>query len=287
MKTGRPHLSVSQIGQFERCPKQWEFRNVYGLKTPPGVAGLIGKGTHGGVEADLRQKMDWGVGLETSEVKDAASDATRRAWQRDEPVVQPGDPDQGQAVDMAVALATLHHEKLAPGIEPIAVEEAFVIELPQLAYDFVGVVDVETATMIRDTKTAGKRPSPDVAKRSMQLVAYHLRATLAGQPDKGVALDFLLKGPRPTALTLSASPTADDHASFLRRVELTAAAIGTGIFPPTDPGNWACTQKWCGYWERCEFGSKKRVSVGLIDPKSLTTRVIPRPHSEPEEETAA
>jgi hypothetical protein len=285
---GRPHLSISQIGQYERCPRQWYFRNVLGLKTPPGVAQVIGVGTHGGIDVDVRQKMEWGVALEAGEVKDAASDATNQEWAKRQPVLQEGDPDQGQAVDMAVSLASAYHDKIVPLVEPIGVEVAFLIELPQLTHDFVGVMDLDTPTMIRDTKTAGKRPQANAATRSMQMTAYHLHSTLAGHPGKGVALDFILKGPRPSVVTLTATPTADDHAAFVKRVELTSAAIDTGIYPPTDPSNWACSAKWCGYYrEVCEFGARKQVTVGLIDPKSLTTRLIPRPHQEPEEEPAA
>mgnify|MGYP001564712607 FL=1 len=46
------------------------------------------------------------------------------------------------------------------------------------------------------------------------------------------------------------------------------------MFKPASTGAWECSKRFCGYWERCEFGSKKRVSVGLIDPARLTTRAI-------------
>ena len=284
MTSERPHLSISQLEMHARCEKQWEFRYAMGIKNPPGVAAIIGKGTHGAVEKDLGQKLAWGELLGADEVKDAAADATKHAWENERPVIRDGDPDQGGAVDLAVALASLHHTKLAPRIEPVALEQAFIIEIPELPYDVMGVVDIETATDIRDVKTRGKTPAKDAAQRSPQLIGYHLRSAIAGRPSKTVALDVLVKARTPKVETRTAAPTRDDHLVFLRRVELAARSIQSGIFKPTNPDNWWCTQKWCGYWHRCEFGARQSVTVGLIDPARLTSRLIPRPHTDTQED---
>lgn len=280
MNNGRPHLSHSQMETYVKCPKQWEWRYVKGIKSPPGVAAVIGKATHVPIAKNLQQKLDWGIALLPEEVKDAAADAVHAAWVKEPPVRAEGDPDEGQAVDVTVRLAALHAEKVAPAIEPVAVEQAFVIEMPG-PYDFLGIVDVETPTMIRDTKTSKKKPADDAATRSQQLVAYHLRATIDGRPDKTVALDYLVKGRHPSVVTLEAAPTGDDHNAFLRRFSAISHAIQSGSFPPTSPTSWACSQKWCGYWENhCEFGRRQRVSVGLIDPARLTARFIRNPHDD-------
>lgn len=280
--TERPHLSHSQLDMLSRCEKQWEYRYVYNIKSPPGVALVVGKGAHASAERDLQRKMDWGTLMEPGEVQEVARDATTRTWERDPPVIPPPVPGArskpittvGEAVDMVVSLAAVHHEKLAPILEPIALEQAFVIEIPQLPYDVVGVVDVETATHVRDLKTKAKAPTEREVQRSTQLALYHLRSTLQGGPPKKTALDYLIKTQTRQALTFEHEPDADDHRAFMRRLELAAATIQSGIFKPTWTGDWSCSERFCGYWERCEFGSKKRVSVGLIDPARLTTRVI-------------
>lgn len=276
----KPHLSVSQLGMLARCAKQWEFRYVKGIKVPPGVAGTIGKGTHRAIELDLGQKLAWGRLLETAEVKEIARDALVAEWDREPPIVHDKDPDKGEATDLAVALATLHHTKRAPAIEPIALEQAFLIAVPGLAHDIVGVKDIETGGQIIDTKTSGKSPREDAIERSIQLPAYHLQATLAGHPEKTVVLDYLVKTRIPDIRSLPpVALDASDHHRFLRRVELASKVVTSGIFQPADPDkSWWCSQKWCGYWEQCEFGSRKAVSVGLIDPRRLTSRIIPHPH---------
>jgi hypothetical protein len=296
----RRYLSVSQIEMFGRCELQWYHRYVLGLKRPPGVAAVIGKGTHKAIEIDLRWKMAWHSLIEDEAVKAHAADATRAAWEKEPPAVNPGDPDQGEAIDIAVGLATLHHKVLAPKIEPIAIEQAFKIELPQLDHDLVGVLDIETPTHVRDTKTKGRAPSWDAARRSTQLVAYHLHTRLAGphipidqgglepyREPKAVALDFLVKKRFPEVVTVEAQPTPAEHIAFVKRVELTSKAIGAGIFRPTNPDNWCCTEKWCGYWDECDHGAKKKITVGLIDPARLTSKLIPHPHADTQDDPDA
>jgi hypothetical protein len=210
-------------------------------------------------------------------VADATSDATKRIWDHEPPVVQDGDPDRGQAVDMAISLTDLHHRVVAPGIEPIAIEQAFVIEAPGLPYDIHGVVDVETATHIRDTKTAKRKPHEASARRSTQLALYHLRSTLAGTPDKAVVFDYLVKGKTPSYVAIEARPDADDHVTLMKRFELAGKSIKAGVFKPANPGDWCCSERFCGYWDRCDFGSRKKVSLGMVDPQLCTTRTVERP----------
>lgn len=279
----RRHLSISQVGMFERCELQWYFRYAQGIKSPPGYAAVIGKGTHKAVEKDLAQKMAWGSLLETAEVRDIAADATRAAWEAEPPVLRDGDLDQGKSVDAAVGLATLHHTALAPKLEPTALEQAFIIPLPELSHDLVGVVDIETPTHIRDTKTKGKAPSWDAARRSTQLIAYSLQARLRRR-ERAVALDFLLRKRVPEALTVEASPTENEHRALVKRIELVSRSIDSGIFRPAPADAWCCSEKWCGYWEICDHGAKKTVTVGLIDPAHLTAKIIPHPHPDTQED---
>jgi hypothetical protein len=266
-----------------RCELQWYHRYVLGLKSPPGVAAVIGKGTHHSVEKNLVRKMNWGVLMDREEVQQAAADGLRRAWEHEPPIVTDKDPDRGEATDMAVSLAELHHDAVAPKIEPIALEQAFLIEVPEMPYNLMGVVDIETPTHVRDTKTKGKKPSPAEVSRSPQLALYHLRSTLAGAPGKKVALDYLVKTKERQYFVHESAPDEIDHGVFLKRMEAAVASIRAGIFKPTSPSGWACSERFCGYWERCDFGARKKVAVGLIDPARLTTRLVPRPHDDTEE----
>lgn len=271
----KPHLSISQMTMLARCGEQYRYRYVERLKAPPGVALVIGKGTHAAIEDDLREKMALGSLLPDEQIADTAADATRKAWDDEPPITHEGDPDKGEAMDTAVALATAHHKQLAPIIEPVALERGFLIDLDGFPFDLMGFVDIEEPTRIRDTKTAAKSPSGSEADKSDQLTLYHLEAATRGE-QKTVALDFLVKNKVAKVVTLESRRGPEDHARLLRRVEVAAKVIESGAFAPTNPDNWWCSQKWCGYWDRCAFGERKAVTVGLIDPARLTSRLVER-----------
>lgn len=272
----KPHLSVSQLGLLARCGEAYRFRYVEGIKSPPGVALVIGKGTHAAIESDLTNKMTWGELLPDDSIADYAADAARKAWEDEEPVAQEGDPDKGGAVDQAVSLAQLHHKQVAPAIEPIALERGFLLEMPGFGFDLKGYVDIEEEGRIRDVKTASKAPPSDAADVSDQLSAYHLEAATRGA-DPIVQLDYLVKTKVPKVITLTSRRTPEDHARFLQRMEAAARVIEAGAFYPTGADSWACSERFCGYWNRCRWGSRKAVTVGLIDPSRLVSRVAVRP----------
>lgn len=269
------HLSVSQLNTLTRCPQQFYHRYVLGEKRPPGVALVIGKGVHAAVEKDLGAKLEWGELLPDDSIADFAADATRRLWKQDEPVRTEDDPDEGGAIDEAVKLAELHHEKVAPVVEPVALERPFVLEVPDFSFDIKGVVDVEETNVIRDTKTSAKAPSGNPATKSLQGELYTLEAKVRGH-DKAFVLDHLVRGKTARYIPSHATFTENDHRSFLKRVEQFGKMVESGSFPPTDPTNWACSAKWCGWWDSCDWGARQKVTVGLIDPSRLTSRVAER-----------
>ena len=52
------YLSVSQVNMYLRCPLQYMFRYIEGLKLPPKSAMTLGKSIHFGIEGNYRQKID-------------------------------------------------------------------------------------------------------------------------------------------------------------------------------------------------------------------------------------
>lgn len=273
----KPHLSYSALTMLYRCGVQFDYRYNQGIKSPPGVALHIGKAAHASSEADLTSKMQWGELLEEEAVQDEAADAVKRLWKNEPPVRSEGDHDEGGAVDEAVSLARLHHRELAPRIEPVAIEQGFRLEMPDFPFDLVGYVDVEEAGTIRDLKTSSKAPSSTAADESDQLTLYHMNATARGDAPKKVALDYLVKTKTAKVITLESTRTPMDHLRLLARIEAAAKTIQTGSFLPATADSWACSERFCGYWERCKWGSRKSVSVGLVDPSRLTSRLERRP----------
>lgn len=274
----KPHLSASSLGTLAKCGEMYRWRYIEGIKAPPGVAAVIGKGAHHAVEQDLRHKMEWGALLDEEAVGDFAADGLRTAWDDEKtgpPVLHEGDPNKGGAVDAAVALAKLHHRRVAPGIQPIALERGFRLELDGFPFDLVGFIDVEERRRLRDTKTKTKAPPKNAAEVSDQLTMYDMEARARGvQGELGLVLDFLVRteSGKTRVITQPTERTENDRVSLLRRVEAAAGVIQKGAFAPTQRDNWWCSQKWCGYYDRCQWGARQSVTVGLIDPARLRSR---------------
>jgi hypothetical protein len=51
----------------------------------------------------------------------------------------------------------------------------------------------------------------------------------------------------------------EDYRQLLMRVDAVTAAIEAGVFLPTTPDNWRCSPKFCGYYDTCPYGRRKRV----------------------------
>jgi hypothetical protein len=168
------------------------------------------------------------------------------------------------AIDAAVTMAATHHASIAPTIEPKRIEEAFVIDIKGADLSLAGTIDVQqTNGHINDLKTTAKSPSAGVADRSIQMTMYHMGASVSfGQTPEQLQLDYLVNlksGPK--VVTQTTTRTQDDWLGLLMRVETCHDVIKSGLFPPTNPDNWWCDERYCGYYnDVCPYGRRKRVA---------------------------
>ncbi len=272
-------LSWSQLSMLSRCGKQYEFRYIDGLKSPPSASLLVGSATHVSVQRDLESKLRDGTLLTDEEIRDVASTALDAAWTEDGDVVLEPDEDgitdvgvaRGAARDRTVKLAMLHHDEVAPEIHPVGIEEAFSINIAGTDLSLSGRLDVReeapvpgdvegrTLARIRDAKTAGKSPAKDAADRSEQLTMYGLaHRVLVGREPDALILDHLVSTKIPKVVTQESTRDTLDYQRMLLRVEVASDALDAGTFLPAHPDSWWCSAKWCGYWHVCPFGGKGR-----------------------------
>lgn len=279
-KTDKPHFSTTSLNMLARCPKQYELRYIDGLIQPPGVALTVGKATDQAVTADLQHKIDSGELLADEAVEEAARDALLLHWDADPPELDEAEKTvgvaklRGEAVDQTVALARLHHDEIAPDLRPVAVQKAWRVEIPDSDRDALGFIDVVEATpaggqAIRDTKTAGKSPSAGTADVSLQLTMYALASWAESKAlPEYLTLDFLVKTKTPKAVVQTTRRAEDQLAALLERMALASAVVKAGVFMPTDPSNWWCSKKFCGYWaSACPFGKRAVASVSFSNPE--------------------
>ena len=261
-------LHVSGIQMLSRCGIQFERRYLNGEKLPPGVAITIGSAVDRTVTDDLSRKIESGELLPAEAIRDYARDHCSELWDRgieleDEYAELGADKARATAIDASVALASLHHEKAAPRIEPTHVQRRWTLDISGFALQLAGAIDIqEGLTAIRDTKTSGKSPNAGAADRSLQLTTYCLavRQHDGRVPDK-VALDYLVRTKTPKLVQLESTRTDAHFRHLFARIEQAARCIESGIFTPADPDHWACSKQFCGYWQTCPYAVHP-VSVG-------------------------
>jgi RecB family exonuclease len=258
IESKKPQLHVSSLEM--KCMEQ--FRRSYIEKEiiPPGVALIVGTGTHKSVDANMHHKIATGQLLSADAVADAARDGVNEAWDKGGVKLEPEEAllgikaVKGQAVDKAVRLATLHHKEKAPKINPIHAERAWTLEISGYPLDLAGRIDIQEADTVRDTKTSAKTPAANCAEKSVQLKAYALAVyRIDGRMPSRVFLDYLIDTTKPKSESFPHEPNEDDFRAVLNRVEVIATAMEKGIFVPVEPTHWCCDPKWCGYYATCRY----------------------------------
>jgi len=268
MPEKKKQLHQSSLAMLERCPMQFYFRYVEGIIIPPAVAMVTGTGTHRPIEFDLKKKIETGKLEDADRLADIAAETVKAEFQKgvtldDEEKGRPIATVRDESIRTAQALSRLHHEELAPTLEPKAVERKFVLELDGFPMDVAGTIDLQTTTAIRDTKTSKRTKNQDEADSSQQLTMYALAAkVLDNQLPQELYLDNLVALKTPKLVCLGTRRDEQDLKILLLRIERAVEVIQAGKFMPCDPTNWCHSPRWCGFWSRCAF-AKNPVSVSV------------------------
>lgn len=269
MKPKRPHLSPSALEMYAKCGEAYRRRYIEGDKIPPGVAMLRGTGIHGGVETNMRQKIETHADLPVKEIVDAAV-AKFDAELAGGYSLSTEEQSRGAAVvigetrDTVATLAELAGAEVCPEYQPAAVEQAVRIELPHLSHDVLGVIDlVDDQSRVIDLKTAAKSKSQADADGSTQLTVYSaMHHVLRGEPPKELRLEVLVSTKTPKRQTLVTHRGERDIAALAARLEAVTNGVGKGVFAPAPDGAWWCGPKWCGYFHSCPFVNPGRATQG-------------------------
>ena len=250
------HLSFTQLNMFLRCPRQYEYRYIRGIKVPPSGAMVQSRVWHETLERNYRQKIDSDRDLALGEMQEFFAAQFDAALAGEEIAFEP-DEKPGKLKDQGTAIVAAHHKTIAPAVRPLLVEERFTVNLGEdFPFDLVGVWDlVERDGTIVDNKAYGKAPRQEDLDKDLQFTAYALGyRTTHGRAEPGLRMDAIVKTLNPKAVQLHTRRTNDDCRWFLGLIEEVGRAIDSGIFYP-NPNGWHCSPRFCGFWGLC-MGSK-------------------------------
>ena len=250
----RPKYHQSEIKMFLMCGLSWQYRYVDKIRMPGSAAAMIGSVVDTGVSANLAQKVSSGIDLPVEQVLDVcATDFEKRAQE----TVWDEDDQPGPSKDAALSVLKFHHLHVAPLIQPVTVQEQFVIET-DAGYDLGGAIDyTDKAGFIGDTKTASRQKASSYSVNGAfqpALYSYAYNA-IRGEPAKGFRFDIIT---RPTVKLgpeykpISGQVTEADHAWLFNGITAVHKAIQAGVALPISEGHWKCSAKYCEYFSICK-----------------------------------
>lgn len=272
MNQQRDYVSHSFLSMLQRCGMQAKFRYLDGIKAPPGIRMIRGSAVDKSVTQNMRAKRDQKKMLSAEEIESITSDAMDLGVAdglalTEEEEEQGAQKVIGAAKDSAIALAKLHAKAIAPRIEPdiiqAEIKSAKPIDLLN-GKKLLTVLDLTSkAGVVHDTKTSGKSKSQQEADRSQQLSIYSFSYYLAkGELPTAVQLDALIEAKKgPHFQQIESQRTWPQINATLEAMGRAQKIFESGIFLPTNPENWWCSRKWCGYAQMCPFYVKEAEAI--------------------------
>jgi len=243
------HLSHTQVAMLLRCGE--EYRRTYIEEQPrpttPSLA--LGQAYHRSLEFGFKARLIDGTELSVAEIRQVAHDAWAMAIAGED--ISWGELIPDELRDQAATLAALYWEKIAPTVEPKAVEVAFEVEVPGVDVPFVGVIDLVDGDTLVDHKTANQRWGQYRADKDLQAAAYlygHWRMT--GEIPL-FRFDVAIKSGRPRIEQLVTRRTEQQLLWYERLLQAVWGQIQAGVFTP-NPTAWSCSEKYCPFWRDCQ-----------------------------------
>lgn len=252
------NLSVSSINLFARCPEKWRRRYIDNEYEGPVSPAMVLGGAVGAAEGHAYQhQIDEGERPPSTLVQDVFSDEFDYRTESEE-INWHGDTP-GEAKDAGVAAVKAYDLLIVPTVTPVAVERRFQLQLEGVEWGVSGYFDVEDSDgLVRDLKVKGRKMSPADAAQDLQPTVYLLARKAEGQPAAGFVFDTMVRTRTPYAEVVPTDRTDRQLDSFTRRLYSIAAEmawrIDSGNWTGAAPGHWACSERMCGYFNRCEYG---------------------------------
>jgi len=238
------HISHSQIDMWLRCPKQWEYRYIHGIKTPPSGALVVGSCYHKALELNFRQKVHSFKDLPVEECMDNFVDAWDLVTENEEDIQWQGS-SPGHLKDQGVALIDKYIDTTAPTVQPVEVEQRFECRIGDTG--FVYIMDLlDDNNAVIDHKTSSKMYVQSDVDKSLQAsaAAYVLDRPIIFYNHVAV------KSARPQIQIVRTIRIRRDIQWWEDLALGVLSEMKSGIAPPR-PGGWWCSPKWCGYWPMC------------------------------------
>lgn len=253
----QPHLSASSVNDYVDCGLLYKFSRIDKIRPEFKSDALeLGSAIHLVLAEFYKGKMI-GTKMLLKEIHESY-EAFWRELAEDNDQIQ---YSEGKSFDVLLLegkeLLTAWYNKLPENeFKVIAVEEPFILTLPDLHIPIVGYIDLieedESGTIIvTDHKASGRSYSNDETDKNLQLTIYQLAVKNNGYRNREILLKFdcLIKTKTPKFESFYTSRSEIEEKRAIRKIKEVWKGIHKEVFVPND-GHWKC--KNCGFKKQCD-----------------------------------
>lgn len=166
------HLSPTQFGVLMTCPEQYRLRYIKHLPERLNTQRLVGSAMHETLADNWRFKLERGNDLH----EDVAWARFQGAW--DATIEKEGEPEWKEPPQQLQQTSRLmvgsYMQEIAPTISPLTTEQWFEERIPGIPVPVVGVIDLETKSLIREVKTTSQKLTKPKPQWRVQAKTYQL-----------------------------------------------------------------------------------------------------------------
>jgi len=252
-------ITSSMLNMFQRCPEQFRRRYLEGEIIPPGISARIGTAFHKAAEENHKYKLVHDEDLPKDYLQDLARDTYKKLVEEEGVYLTPEEITEAkkliaEGLDTTITLTGLYRDKVAPEIQPLLVEKEIFIQINELSIPLRGTLDLVTKDyLIIDFKTATRKWNQEQVDGLLQPTFYWFMAVAEGISPYKFVFKILIKKSHPEIQTLETTRNKEALWALIQRAKILIQAIEKGVFPPTNPDNWWCSPKFCGYYATCPY----------------------------------
>ena len=245
------HLSPSSLNMYMRCGIQFLFRYVLkSVQVPPVGVILLGTSSHETFKRYYTHKKEKQEDLPLSTVTDFfvqnIQNSFKNGWAEDE--------STNFLENAGVKVVTEFREKRGMVTIPVEVEQKETNTFKFLDTDIsiTTVIDLITETNIIDHKITSRKKYEGNIANDIQLGTYTL---VKGKEGMRVGWDYYYRPKKSVNSTVESVDIQCSQINTNRVLYLYYKALDSikkGVFPAARPEEWACSPKYCGYWDFCQ-----------------------------------
>ena len=253
----KPHLSASSVNDYIDCGLLYRFGRVDKIKPEfRSDAMELGSAVHLVLAEFYNQRMV-GTKLLLKEIQESFEGFWRELAEDNGDIQYSEGKNFETMLLEGKELLTAWFNKLPENeFKVFAVEEPFILTLPDLYIPIIGYIDLleedESGTIIiTDFKTSGRSYSNDETDKNLQLTIYQLAAKGNGYRDREILLKFdcLIKTKTPKFEQFWTSRSEVEERRAIKKIKEVWNGIHKEVFVPND-GHWKC--KNCGFKKPCD-----------------------------------